>query len=66
MTKSIGRFNYDIKYPKRGGGFRIIKRGKWYINQCTPVGEDAELYECMPYGGRRLLDISRMIELTEK
>ena len=38
---------------KRGGGERRIEACKWYINRRTPVGEDAELWERMPYGGRR-------------
>ena len=40
---------------KRGGGERRIPSGKWWINKNTPVGDDAELFERMPYNGRREL-----------
>jgi hypothetical protein len=53
------RWNYDILYPKSGGGWRLIKAGKWWINQDTPPGEDAELWEAKPYEGRKLLDIRK-------
>ena len=40
---------------KRGGGERRIPSGKWWINRNTPVGDDAELFERMPYNGRKEL-----------
>ena len=46
---------------KRGGGERIIKRGKWWINKNTPVGEDAEIWEEKPWGGRKLIEFSEII-----
>ncbi len=52
-------FDCDIQYPKKGGGYRIIKSGNWWINQHTPVGEPAELWERKPYGGKKLLDIDK-------
>lgn len=55
----MNRWNYDILYPKRGGGFRLIKAGKWWINQNTPVGEPADLWEVKPFGGKKLLDINK-------
>ena len=60
------RWNYDIKYPKRGGILRLIKSGKWFINQHTPVGEDAELYEIKPHGGKKLLDIKKMVDMHKE
>lgn len=56
------QWQYDIQYPKRDGSLRTIKRGNWWINQNTPVGEDAELWERKPYGGKKLLNIHKMIE----
>lgn len=52
--------NYDILYPKRDGSYRIIKAGSWFIFRGTPCGEDAELYEIKPYGGKKLLDIYKV------
>lgn len=46
---------------KRGGGEREITPNKWWINRRTPVGEDVELFERMPYGGRRHIDKSKII-----
>lgn len=48
-------------YPKRGGGEKRIPSGKWWINRNTPVGEPAELWEKMPYGGQRILDFNKLI-----
>jgi hypothetical protein len=58
----MNRWNYDIFYPKRTGGYRVIKAGKWWINQNTPPGEDAELWEVKPYGGKKQLDIKKYKE----
>ena len=38
---------------KRGGGFRIIAPGDWWIDDNTPVGDDATYWERKSYGGRR-------------
>ena len=48
---------------KRGGGERHIQNGKWWINRNTPVGEDAELWERMPYGGKRQIDFDKIIAI---
>ena len=37
----------------RAGKERRLVPGKWWINRNTPVGEDADIYESKPYGGRR-------------
>lgn len=34
-------------------GERALAPGKWFIDRCTSVGEDAELWERMPYDGMR-------------
>ena len=46
---------------KRGGGERRIPSGKWWINKNTPVGDEAELFERMPYNGRRELQWESLI-----
>lgn len=46
---------------KRGGGERAIPPSKWWIDRNTPVGDDADLYERMPYGGQRLISRSTII-----
>lgn len=50
-----------IIYPKRGGGEKKIPPEKWWIDKSTPIGEDAELWERMPYGGNRYLDSAKII-----
>ncbi len=37
------------------GGERKIPANKWRINRNTPVGDDADLWEYMPYNGQRYL-----------
>ena len=64
-----------LKYPEEAKGIRdddslvIISRRKervippksWWINRRTPVGEDAELFERKPYGGRKLISYEQII-----
>lgn len=45
--------DYAIVVKKRGGGERIIKAGKWYIDPNTPPGDDALYFELKPFGGRK-------------
>lgn len=52
----------DIVVKKRGGGERIIKKGKWYINKSTEIGEDASIWERKPYGGYRYIDRKEIIK----
>lgn len=51
----------DLVVKKRGGGEKIIPAGKWWINRNTPVGEDAEFWERMPWDGRRIIPNSDVI-----
>lgn len=44
-----------------GKSVRVIPAHKWFINRNTPVGEDAEIYEVMPYGGKRYIPWSLII-----
>ncbi len=48
---------------KRGGGERRVACGSWWINRNTPVGEDAEIWEHKPYGGRREIRFSEIVAL---
>lgn len=57
------RHNLIVK--KRGGGEKVIKAGKWWINKHTPVGEDAEIWERMPYHGRRFIDHKNIIAIEK-
>lgn len=34
---------------------RDIKPSKWWINRHTPLGEDADIYECKPFGGNKYI-----------
>ena len=47
----------------RGGKERRIPPSKWWINRNTPVGEEADLYERKPYGGKRLINWDEVIAL---
>lgn len=51
----------NLVVKKRGGGERIIPAGKWWIDQNTPVGEDADYYEVKPYQGKRWIPPSTII-----
>ena len=44
---------------------RVIKCGKWGINQNTEVGEDAELIEFKSYDGRKSLDRHKIIAVLK-
>lgn len=46
---------------KRGGGERFVPGDKWWIDRNTPVGEDADLYERKPYGGKRYVSWKELI-----
>lgn len=47
--------------PKRGGGERIIKRGMWYIDKSSEIGEDASIWEHKPYNGHRYIERKEII-----
>ncbi len=54
---------------KRGGGERTLAPYRWFIDQNTPVGEDADFYEVKPFGGRRRIsraEIVRRAPITEE
>ena len=63
MFFKYNKWDYDIMYPKKDGSWRIIKAGKWYINQNTPCGEPAELWERKAYDGRKRLDINKYMKI---
>ncbi len=48
---------------KRGGGERILEPEQYCVNRNTPVGEDADLYELKPHGGRRYRQWSDVIAI---
>jgi len=48
-----GRDSLVLKSPK---GEKVVPPGKWWINRNTPVGEDADYWERMPYGGKRWIN----------
>ncbi len=45
----------------RKGKERRLTPDKWWLNRNTPVGEDADLYEEKPYGGRRYVPWKEVI-----
>jgi len=53
--------NYSLVVKKRGGGERVIPPEKFWIDRNTPVGEDADIYECKPWGGKRYIPWSDVI-----
>lgn len=46
---------------KRAGGEQRLLAKNWYLNRNTPVGEDAEIWECKPFNGRRFISRSEII-----
>jgi hypothetical protein len=48
---------------KRCGGERRIKRGEWWVNRRTSIGEDAELWERRPNNGIRRIDFAKVIAM---
>jgi len=40
----------------RSGKERILPPDKWYINRNTPVGEDADIWERKPWGGKKWIN----------
>jgi len=52
---------FALVIRKRGGGERVIEPAKFWINRNTPRGEDAEIWERMPYEGRREILWSQVI-----
>ena len=53
-------------YKDRNGIVREILPHNYWINRRTPVGEDAELWERKPHGGKRLLEWNRVIKNKAK
>ena len=53
--------NKPLIVKKRGGGERIIPYDKWFINRNTPVGEEADVYERKPYGGKKYIPWDKII-----
>lgn len=49
---------------KRGGGERAIHPHKWRINRGTPVGEDADLWEIVAWGGIKPIDWENLIAIN--
>lgn len=47
----------------RGGKERQISPDKWWVNRNTPVGEDAELWERMPYQGKRRIPWDKIVAM---
>jgi len=69
--KTTPYIRYRTSLPKdgilvlkgRSGKERKIKPGKWWVNGNTPVGEDAELWEVKPYGGKKLIEWSKLLAI---
>ena len=53
-------------YKDYNGIAREILPHNYWINRQTPVGEDAELWERKPNGGKRLLEWNRVIKKKAK
>jgi hypothetical protein len=51
----------NLVVKKRQGGERIIPWHKWFIDASTSHGEDSDLFEVMPYGGKRYIDRSKIV-----
>lgn len=50
--------NLIVRYGKRE---RTILAGKWFIDRNTPVGEDADIYEIKPFGGKRFIPLNKVL-----
>jgi hypothetical protein len=46
---------------RNDGKLKILEPEKWFINQYTEVGEDADIYEIKPYGGKRLINRNEIV-----
>lgn len=44
-----------IVKARNATGERRIPPDKWFINQYTPLGDDADIYERKPFWGRRII-----------
>jgi len=55
-----------IIYKDSNGSIREIQPHKYWINRRTDVGEDAELWERKPHGGKKLLQWNRVIGRKSK
>jgi hypothetical protein len=51
----------DILVYRTRKGERLIHAGNWWVNRCTPVGEDAELWESKSFNGAAQLSRSEII-----
>lgn len=55
-SEAISLHPGDTIVVRTRNGERKIPAGKWWVNRCTPVGDDAELWERKPWDGRRYID----------
>lgn len=57
--------SFALIVKKRGGGERVIKSGNWWMDRQTPVGENAEIFERMPYDGRRTIPRNTILAIEK-
>jgi hypothetical protein len=50
----------------RNGKERKLTPDKWWINKHTPPGDDAELWERKPYGGKKYVPWREVIALERE
>lgn len=64
-NKNLVRLHREatIIIKSRGGKERRISPDKWWVNRNTPVGEDAELWERMPYQGKRRISWDKIVAI---
>lgn len=48
--------NRVLRLRRKSGQIKTLQPHQWMLDQNTPLGEDADLYERKPYRGRRLID----------
>jgi len=59
---TLEKGNRVLQLKRRDGKVKVLQPYQWLRDRNTPVGEDADLYEVKPYGGRRLIDRKEIVK----
>lgn len=55
-----------VKSSRTGSGIRVIPAYKWFIDRSTEAGEDADIYEIKPHGGRKWIPWNVVVERRKR
>ena len=62
----VGIRKGDVLIRKAKTTDREYRVTKYFINGRTPVGEDSELYEVKPFGGRHAIEWCDIVKIERK